>query len=721
MDLLKNLNDNQKEAVLATEGPVRVIAGPGTGKTRTLTSRYCHLVAEVGISPQNIFAMTFTNKAADEMKHRVRETLGDAETGVISTVHSFCALFLRDEINKIGFPKNFTILDTHDQKSILKEIFREMSVTSAEMTIKKAFDEILEGKKMRADSYIDEFFLLDNERIKHEFLDPKTTRENAIFLRYLYEQKKNFSLDFNDLINFAAYILENHADVREKWQKRVEYIMIDEFQDISRKQYKIGKILSDYHKNIFIVGDSDQTIYSWRSAHHKLFLNYHLDHEDCATFHLTENYRSTPEILKLADVSISHNGSRFSKELTATLPSGPRPLYFHGKELKEEAKWVVDKIKTIREERPELKNIAVLCRAGLLFKSIEQVLFDEAIPFKHINGRTFYARTEIKDATCYLRMITAGDDTALRRTINKPSRKIGKKSLDLIKEHAEKNNLSLYDSVKSLVKTDKRLREKLFLGYVLPIEDLRREKNNMKADDVFQAILDRTGYEKKIREGGDQEVLDSLAELKRSVSEFVSDPENTLEDFLERAAMTARADQNMYYDAVSLMTVHTAKGLEFETVFVCGLNEGVFPSRRIDTPEEMEEERRLFYVAVTRARKRLFLSSAEGYTLDSVSATKTPSRFLTETVDFLDGEREKDIDVLKEGAIKKPWANLASFDNLFGVGDSVRHFAFGVGEILEVNLEKLAYSIRFSSLPTPRSITFGTKLEANGPETPERN
>jgi DNA helicase-2/ATP-dependent DNA helicase PcrA len=717
MDFLHDLNESQKEAVLTTEGPVRVIAGPGTGKTKTLTSRYCYMVNNLGIAPNNIFAMTFTNKAADEMKTRVREALGDADLGVISTIHSFCRLLLRDEIHILSFPQNFTILDSSDQKILLKKIFSDLLLSSKDLTIKEASDNILEARKITHKSYIDKFFLLNNEELKNAFLDKMATRDDRIFLRYLYEQKKNFALDFNDLINFAIYILEKHSHVREKWQRRAEYVMIDEFQDVSQKQYKIGKILSDYHKNIFIVGDSDQTIYSWRSAHYKLFLDFHLDYENSKTIILTDNYRSTPEILKLADASIGHNSYRYSKELIATLPLGPRPLYHHAAEVMEEGKWIAERIKELTDntnnaaQTPEsLKNIAILCRSHLLAKNIELSLFNASIPFKHINGRAFFARKEIKDALSHLRMLTNSDDLAFIRIINTPPRGIGKKSLEKIKNFSEKHNISYYAALKRLLPIDNSLKQKT-QNFVYVIDNLKKDRLIMDVDNLFQSVLDRTGYEEMIRVSGDQESLDSLAELKRNISDFTKDPENTLEDFLDRAALTTAVDHEKTQDAVSIMTVHTAKGLEFNCVFVCGLNEGIFPSRRVETLEDMEEERRIFYVSVTRAKHRLFLSSAEGYNIDSVSSTKVPSRFLSEVVDFLDGSISKDKQILKERQKEKPRTLPLATENLLKTGDKVKHFAFGAGEILEVNYNENSYLIKFDSLTTPRSITFGTKLQ----------
>jgi DNA helicase-2/ATP-dependent DNA helicase PcrA len=709
-DFLEGLNDSQREAVLATEGAVRVVAGPGTGKTRTLTSRYCHLVANLGIAPANILAVTFTNKAADEMKSRVRKALGDADLGVISTIHSFCRLLLRDEIHILSFPQTFIILDTLDQRTILREIFKEFNLSSKDMTIKEALDNILEARKMHVGSYIKYFLEFNNERIKEGYLNPEKTLEDRIFLRYLYEQKKNFALDFNDLINFAAYILKRYEDVRTRWQEKIQYVMIDEFQDVSKKQYDIGRILSAYHKNIFVVGDSDQTIYSWRDAHYRLFLDFQDHYEGSKTIILSENYRSTPEILKLADASVKNNTVRFSKILTPTIPSGMRPVFYFASESEGEGEWIAKKVGEIVKVNPSLKDIAILCRSHLLSKNIELALFNAGIPFRHINGRAFFSRKEIKDALSYLRMLTKADDLSFSRTINVPPRAFGKKTLSVLKEFSESHNISLYESLKVLIQRDRTLRKKA-QGYVHAIETIKGKLKDSSPDDLFQELLDQTGFEEMIRLSGDEERLDSLAELKRNLSDFVKDPENTLSDFLDKAALTMASDHERTEDFVSIMTVHTAKGLEFQTVFVCGLNEGVFPSRRVENLAEMEEERRIFYVAVTRAKENLFLTGAEGYVVEGGSATKTPSRFLSETAEFIDGARERDADLLKGKNQKRQNPPAIEEESLFKPGDSVNHFAFGIGLVLDVNRSENSYLIKFASLSTPRSITFGAKLE----------
>ena len=319
-DYFESLNEEQKIAVRTTEGPVRVIAGAGTGKTRALTGRYCYLVDMLGVAPKNILCVTFTNRAAGEMKARIRRALGDdLDLGYVCTIHAFCVQLLKEDANVLHFPKNFIILDTEDQKDMLQKVFQDMHLSLRDAIITRTIDEVLEMRKMKADSYIADFYLMDNEKLRERF-DKAETQNEEIFLRYIYEQKKCFGLDFNDIINFAWYILKNFPDIREKWQKRMQYVMVDEFQDVSAKQYSIVRFLSGYHRNLFIVGDPDQTIYTWRGSHMKLFLEFDKENPGTKTILLDRNYRSAPEILKASDEMIAHNKLRFPKVLRAERP-----------------------------------------------------------------------------------------------------------------------------------------------------------------------------------------------------------------------------------------------------------------------------------------------------------------------------------------------------------------------------------------------------------------
>lgn len=718
-DFIEKLNLEQREAALETEGAVRVIAGPGTGKTRALTARYCYLVSGIGIAPENILCATFTNRAAGEMKRRVRADLGDVDLGYICTFHAFCVQLLKEDIHVLNFPKNFIILDTEDQKQMLLKIFDDMKLTLREATIRRTIDEVLEAKKLYATSYIDDIYELNNEQLKAKFA-VAASRDDEIFLRYLYEQKKCFGCDFNDLINFATYILEHFQSVREKWQKKMQYVMVDEFQDVSRRQYKIARILSERHGNLFIVGDPDQTIYSWRGSHVKLFLDFDRVYPDAKTVALKKNYRSTPEILRAADALIRYNEVRFEKNLTATRKSGRRPLYFHAKGEGEEAAWIREKISELNEEGLPIGQVAVLYRAHYLSRALEECFIENGLAYTIYSGIEFYGRREIKDVVCYLRMVTAGDDVAFLRTVNLPSRKIGKKKIEALKAYAEERSLSLYDALMENLDTDmlKGTQAKRYAG---AIEFVRAGRGEMALGDAMQTLLDMSGYEEFLRLQGDQERLDNVAELKRAVEAAGQDEEATLEDFLSRIALFTNLDHEGSRETVKLMTVHTAKGMEFSAVFICGLSEGVFPSRRTYTPEDMAEERRLCYVAMTRAMDGLFLSDSEGRSHEGLF--KYPSRFIfeagTDNVEYArtlssalveDAKRHIDADEQK----------LKMSVPVFKEGDRVRHIVFGEGTIAAVDTAAMSYSVLFDALSTDRSIRFGAKLQA-APETEEES
>lgn len=726
-DIFARLNPEQLDAVHSTEGHIRVLAGAGSGKTRALVSRYVYLVRDLGISPKNILCVTFTNRAAEEMKARVRSELGDMDLGYICTFHAFCTLLLHEDINKINFPKDFVILDKEDWRSILLRVFADMGLTLKEATIQQKIDEVLEAKKMQADTYIDYFYKLNNEELKEKFSKKGIERNQEIFLRFLYEQKKCFGVDFNDLINFAVYILEKFPDVAQKWQDRIQYIMVDEFQDVSAKQYSIAQILSRKHKNLFIVGDSDQTIYSWRGSHVKLILDFEKVYKDARTILLLKNYRSTPQILQAANSLIARNTVRYPKELSPTKKAGPKPLYYHAPSEEDEAKWICKKVKELCKSG-NLRDIAILYRAHYLSRSLEEAFIKNDIPYRILAGTEFYGRREIKDMISYLRMLTVADDVSFYRTVNLPSRKIGKNKIAAIKERADKFDCSAYTALKGLLaQDDPILKGTKAQAYVDAIEESRallNDKNSFvytvgsgtsKLGSVLQSILDKSGYEAFLRLEADQDRLDNAAEFKRAVNQAGFDDDATLEDFLQRAALFTDLDREDKRDAVKMLTIHAAKGMEFNNVFLCGMNEGIFPSRKVQTPEDMEEERRIAYVAMTRAKDRLFISDAEGKANDGIF--KYPSRFVFEAA----GENMKNFDIEKpldkslveqsQKIIKYDEGRLKAAATQFKKGDRVRHKVFGAGTIVLVNDKAFCYTIKFDDLATERSVQFSAPLE----------
>lgn len=702
MGYLNSLNERQLESVQTTEGPVRVIAGAGTGKTRALTARYCYLTDLLGVDPASILCVTFTNKAAAEMKQRIRGYLGDFDLGYICTFHSWAVRMLKEDIHVLNYPAQFVVIDDEDQADLLQKVYTDLGLTLKEMPIKRAQEYI--GRRKEHENYIRIIEELRNDALLQRAEEGAEIMDR-IFLRYIYEQKKNYCLDFDDIIIFAHYILKHWPLILEKWQARMQYVMVDEFQDVNERQYEIARMLAGAHRNLFVVGDPDQTIYSWRGADVNLFLDFDKIYPDAQTIVLTENYRSVPELITATNTLIGHNQNRYPKQLTATLPSGTRPYMYHAKNDGDEAAWISRKIAKLVKDGARGSDIAILYRAHHHSRPIEDALIKRELPYVIYSGTAFYARREIKDVLCYLRMLTSADDIAFMRTVNTPSRKIGKKKIAKIIEHAQDEDLSYYEALKELAHTS------MFAStgaqdYIDTIEKYRMQVDEIAMGDLMQRMLDASGYEEMLRELSEWERLDNLAELKRAIEEAGHDDDATLDAFLSRAALIANSDRNTdNSDSVRMMTVHTSKGMEFPIVFIIGMNDGSFPSKRSSGPDDIEEERRLAYVAATRAERMLFITASEGFSHDQ--SAKQPSRFIYEMgIPNLDFHRP----LPQQVAPAAPMAG-AGEKARFTVGDIVDHPIFGRGTVKDVSLEKQTYNIDFDKLPTLRSMRFGAPLE----------
>lgn len=714
MDILDRLNRSQTEAVTATEGYIRVIAGAGSGKTRALSHRFAFLVNEIGILPGNILCVTFTNKSANEMRQRIHNLTGDNDTGYINTFHGFCVSVLQEESYAVQYPKSFLVLDNSDIDSMLKIIYEERGLTLRNMTFSSARDMIEIRKLYKEPEYYQDMITMSIDQIYEKYMQATETSE-IIFYGYLYQEKKCFGLDYNDLIKFTLYIFENNEEIKQKWQKRLEYIMIDEFQDIDDLQYRLMCVLCGYHKNLFIVGDPDQTIYTWRGANVKYLLDFHRNFPDVQTIMMMENYRSTPEILRAANSLISKNLLRMKKNLIPTLPSGGSVLCCHGENQEKEALWMAEQIKILKEKGVPYKDITILYRAHYLTRSIEQVFLKEEIPYTIYSGVQFFGRMEIKDALSYLRMIAYRDDLSFLRIANVPKRNLGERRMKFIQEYAGENSCSLYEAL------CRNLDQDIFKGtkageFVQLIESFAANYQDRPVSEILSAVLDLSGYERMLRTEGNQERLDNLAELKQSVYEYETTcgEEAMLEHYLAHVALFSNSDAQPEHDKVKLMTVHTSKGLEFPFVFLCGMNEGIFPSRKTKTREGMEEERRLAFVAMTRAKKRLYLSEAKGRNLDG--SPRYPSRFILDIdQNLLEYDRKPEEGLIKEA---REYIELSSRCLLtdeapshYPIGQKILHKIFGPGTIVDVDTEKSAYAILFDGMETPRTISFRVKLE----------
>ena len=713
--MLDELNEEQKDAVTSTEGFVRVIAGAGSGKTRALTHRFAYLVNEIGILPGNILCVTFTNKAANEMRSRIRMLTGDNDTGYISTFHGFCVSVLQEDSNAVLYPKSFLVLDNADIDSMLQTIYDERGLTLRNMTFSAARDMIEIRKIFNEPAYYLDMISLSLEEIHRKYLEAKNS-DDIIFYGYLYQEKKCFGLDYNDLLKFTLHIFKTDEKIHRKWQERLEYIMIDEFQDIDSIQYELMEALCGYHGNLFIVGDPDQTIYTWRGANVKYLIDFETNYPDVKTVMMMKNYRSTPEIIDAANSLAEKNSHRIKKNLIATLPaSGFRPVYFHAKSAEEESLFIAEKILELEKSGTKLSDIAILYRAHYVSRNIEEIFQKKKIPYTLFSGVPFFSRAEIKDSISYMRMIAYRDDLSFMRIINVPKRNIGERRIRLLKEFSESNSMSLYEALKMNVDTE------LFSNtgaadFISLIEKYGPLHSTMQISELFSFVMNESGYEKSLRTEGNQERLDNLAELKQSIYEYENScgEECSLENYLAHAALYTNSDMSSTKNAVRLMTVHSAKGLEFPTVFLCGMNENIFPSKKTDNQAAMEEERRLAFVAVTRAQEKLFITEAEGQ--NHGDGFRFPSRFI------FDIGREK-LNVVSEPPenitrrarlyIKNSEDDLKKLAEIgrLEIGDSVNHAILGKGKVLEIDSQSKTYTIQFEGLATPRKISFKAPIK----------
>ncbi|MEQ2455009.1 ATP-dependent helicase [Flavonifractor hominis] len=713
MDLLQNLNSAQREAVTATEGFVRVIAGAGSGKTRALTHRFAFLVNELGILPGNILCVTFTNKSAAEMRQRIHQLTGDNDTGYINTFHGFCVSILQEDSHAVQYPKSFLVLDNADIDAMLQIIYEERGLTLREMTFSEARNRIEIRKLIKEPEYYRDMIDLSLDVLREKY-DQASDPEDIIFYGYLYQEKKCFGLDYNDLIKFSLYVFQQHADLRLKWQQRLEYIMIDEFQDIDALQYQLMQVLCGYHNNLFVVGDPDQTIYTWRGADVKYLLDFDKEFPGTRTILMLDNYRSTPQILAAANSLIRRNRQRVEKDLLSTRPSGA-PVWCHfAVSQQEEAQWMAGEMERLHMQGVAYRDMAVLYRAHYVTRAVEEVLLREKIPYTIYSGVQFFGRAEIKDALCYLRMIAYQDDLSFRRVANVPRRNLGRRRMAFLEQYAQEKGCTLYQALRDNLE-DPILKGTKGQQFVSLIDTYSTGYGDRPVSEVLSAVLNESGYERMLRTEGSQERLDNLAELKQSIYEYETScgEESTLEHYLAHVALFTNQDAGGTGDKVKLMTVHAAKGLEFPNVFLCGMNEGIFPSRKVRTRPGMEEERRLAFVALTRAEERLYLSEADGRNLDG--SPRYPSRFLLDIDQALLQYTHPPV----EGLIQQAQAYIdaesrrlpENSGDRFAAGERVRHTLFGPGTVLDVDLDRGAHVVQFDEMQTPRRISFRARLE----------
>jgi len=715
-ELLQGLNNQQQAAVTATEGFIRVIAGAGAGKTKALTHRYAHLVKDGGIHPRNILCVTFTNKAAGEMKRRVRQLVGDGnDTSLITTYHGFCVRVLRADMDKLFYPQNFIILDRGDQKTILEEIYDELEIKMDHASFQKIFGEI---SKLKADTA----YVADMINPKYIYPDDVNADiDSRIIQKYLARQKKVFGLDFDDLVNFTFHLFDTHKDVLEKWQDQLHYIQVDEFQDSSRREMRMLDLLSELNGNLFVVGDPDQNIYEWRGARVEILVDFDQSHPGTETIILNQNYRSSPQILAVANCLIDKNKVRVKKDLFTEAPTGSPVIHLHAKDEKSEIEWIVGQIKAAVQAGNKYSDIAMLYRASFLSRYLEQALIAHEIPYQIWGGVRFYERMEIRDMLAYLRLVAFRDDMSFLRIINVPRRRMGKTRIGFLRNLAEETGASLYDTLKANIDS-KPLQNTGARAFVELIESFT-DIENLVPSELLQQLLTKSGYEGYIRQNGDMERLDNLVELYKTVVEFergYGEPVPVTE-YLRTVALYQSEDTDHERDAVKLMTIHASKGLEFPYVFVVGLNEGVLPSSR--TLEErnqagLEEERRLCFVAITRAMKQLYLTESEGYSFAG-GAQKLPTRFLFD----IDEDLYQRVGVIPKALVdemrKKVGAGFEASAKRLDIGARVKHPMFGDGTVVDANEARSTYDVLFDGQARPKPIKMDFNFVGEETELPE--
>ncbi|MFR8063284.1 ATP-dependent helicase [Thomasclavelia spiroformis] len=685
MDLDKLLNKNQKEAATYLDSHLRIIAGAGSGKTRVITYRIAYLIDEIGVDPRKILAITFTNKAANEMKERVVDLLGVHALGsLICTIHSLCVRILRQHINVINYPSNFTIMDEEDQKALIRKIYNQLQIDAKTISIKSMIATISNYKMAN---------ITPEKALEFAGSFQGEIKKAKVYKEYLEYQENHFLLDFDDLLLKTVYIFENYPDVLEKWQYRFQYIHVDEFQDVGNIEYRLVKLMSDKAITC-VVGDPDQTIYSFRGANVNYILDFDKDFKPCKTIILNQNYRSTGNILNISNCLIRKNQNRLEKELFTEATGGGEVIHYTAKNEQDEAEYICSEIEKIINDVDGVnyRNFAILYRANYLSRTIEQCLISHGIDYRIFGGLKFFSRKEIKDALSYLQLVCNGEDLAFERIINVPSRGIGKKTMENIQAVAKNNHVSLYEALtlfSDQIKLSSKAKKEIRI-LVAAIEKARQ--SNLPLHEMFENLMNDIGYIEMLNKNLEENRIDNIHELQRSIYEFENQNPDlaTIENYLQEIALYTDSDDNDDSQYVSLMTIHMAKGLEFDYVFVLGLSEGIFPSFRAlsESDEGIEEERRLAYVAFTRAKKQLYLTDSEGFSFVTDSP-KISSRFVEE----IGKEGIKHLGTKPRFKTSNYINTNLSKDELVGnnqvsdwaSGDFVIHDTFGKGVVVKVN------------------------------------
>ena len=673
MNLVDSLNDRQKEAVVNTDGPMLILAGAGSGKTKVLTTKVAYLIEEKNIDPNNILAITFTNKAAKEMKERIFKLEGNSAFYIqISTFHSFGLKILKENCELLGYEKNFTILDSDDSLSIIKKIMKELNIDANKYNPKAIKNVISNNKNEIIDP--EKYSLYVNTDFDEIALE--------VYRKYEKSLKINNAVDFDDLLILPLKLFNNNPGVLQKYQEKYKYVFIDEYQDTNEPQYILSKMISAKYKNITVVGDADQAIFTWRGANYKNILNFEKDYKDAKVVLLEENYRSTKTILNAANNVIKNNKVRKEKNLWTQNEEGSKITYYKAFDEKDESNYVVNEIKKLIEKGVNPKDICVLYRANAQSRTVEEAFLTSNISYNIVGSYAFYNRKEIKDLIAYLKLIYNNkDDVSLLRVINYPKRGIGNKAIENLAIKSNVLDKSLYEVIDS----GKELEFKNM------IEEIKKEESHLTLTELIDMVLDKSGMKKSLEDEKSIEAdirLENLEEFK-SIAKAMEINEGivSLEELLDKLALVSDVSEqkNDNEDKVTLMTMHAVKGLEYDYVFVVGVEEGLFPhSNSLESNDELEEERRLCYVAITRAKKKLYLINARSRILYGKVSSNVPSRFINEISDeYIEtiGKKE-DSNVFKPKIDKNKMMNE---DNDLHPGDMVNHDKYGFGVVVTID------------------------------------
>lgn len=690
---LSTLNKKQLLAVTSDLCSTLVVAGAGSGKTAVLVYRIIHLVKSIGFNPKRILAFTFTNKAAKEMKDRIANLINYSGFNWIGTFHSTCLRILREEVNYTDRNSNFSIVDEDDQLSIVREIYSKCGIDKNILSQANCLNFISTLKNNRVDAndcYNEIEALLEND-----YGNKKSNVIQRVYLEYEQYLKNNNYFDFDDLIIYTLRIFKNNPDVLEKWQNRFDYILVDEFQDTNYDQYELIKLLSKDKTNIFVVGDPDQMIYSWRGAYKEIFKEFVDQFKNVYTVILDKNYRSTKNILDVSNTLIKNNGNRIDKDLYTDNQQGNKIIYFNAPNQDRESRWVLEKIRFLIANKYQYKDIAILYRSNFVSRNIEQELIRNNIPYFIFGGFKFYQRKEVKDLIAYLKLICNNDEISLARIYNTPKRKISEATITKIKEYAYKKNISLFEAFDYLDEIDINLAAKNACISFKELINNFKQRKYQSLTDLYDDVIEKTGYKQMLIDQEEKHRIDNLNELKNAISQFEQrNPNSTINEYLQEISLYTSLDETSKFDtnSISLMTVHTAKGLEFKNVFIIEFNDGVFPSQRSIDSNEIYEERRIAYVAMTRAKENLFISSSNGTNFFGDSKyPKTPSRFVSEIT------KSENVEVYNETFNKieetntNKWFDSSKKEDYkqyyhqkeidFNLGDVIVHTSFGEGII----------------------------------------